>query len=222
MESPNCKTLVVVGNGGSTLNCKNGRFIDNCDVVIRIKKFVLEGFEEFVGTKTDIWAMKWFCYDSILFKKIWLPFLDPNSEIVNPSIKLMNEFMFKNQFDNRAGELYEHNRLVDIVGRNKIELLKEPELVKCLDDLKLTYQLVYTKSGINVYHPTTYLLAIFLALERFPTHKIYVTGCDNFEQGYYWNLNEAKRLTKTWPHQYEKERLFLKKLVLTNKVTLIT
>lgn len=221
MELPHRKTLVIVGNGGSTLNKKNGKFIDSCDVVIRIKKFTINGFEEFVGTRTDIWATKWFCYKPGVFDKIWLPFLDPNSAIESHSIKLMNDFMFKNQFDNRVPDLSKHNEYVANIGSSKIDFLKEDELTKCLAELKLEYQQVYTKSGINVYHPTTYLLTTFLALERFPAHNVYITGCDNFEQGYYWNLDETKRSRKTWPHQYEKERLFLKKLALTNKVNLI-
>ena len=221
MELQSCKRVVIVGNGGSSIDHKNGNFVNNSDIVIRIKKFVTEGFEEFIGSKTDIWMTKWFCYRPLEVKKIWLPFLDPTCNIENSSIRLMNEFIFKNQFDDRVADLSKHHSYVDAVGNENIEFLKENELLKCLNNLRLEYQQVYTKSGINVYHPTTYLLSIFLALERFPTHKIYVTGCDNFQKGYYWNLNESKRLTKTWPHQYEKENLFLKKLMLTNKIKLI-
>lgn len=221
MELPNCKRIVIVGNGGSTLDHKNGNFIDDSDIVIRIKKFTTEGFEPFVGSKTNIWITKWFCYKPIQVKKIWLPFLDPTCDISSYPIRLMNEFIFKNQFDDRVADLCKHDKYVNEIGRNNIEFLQESELLKCVSDLRLPYQQVYTKSGINVYHPTTYLLSIFLALERFPDHRVYITGCDNFQKGYYWNLNETKRMNKTWPHQYEKERLFLKKLILTNKVTLI-
>jgi len=65
------------------------------------------------------------------------------------------------------------------------------------------------------------LLSIFLCLKRYPDYKIFVTGCDGFEKGYYWNLNETKKINKTWPHQYEKENLYIKKLIYTNKIHLI-
>lgn len=221
MELENCKRLVIVGNGGSSLNNKNGSFIDNSEIVIRIKGFVTEGFEDFVGTKTNIWCTKWFNYKKTFVDKIWLPFINPYSLIINKNIKKLNEFILINQFEDRILDLEKHNNLIESIGIKNIVFVTESELLKCLSNLKMEFEQVYTKSGINMYHPTTYLLSIFLAIERFPEYKIYITGFDNFKKGYYWNLNENKRINKTWPHQYEKEDLFLKKLTFNNKINLI-
>lgn len=48
---------IVIGNGPSVFSKKTGDFINNVSTVIRINKFYTEGFEQYVGTKTDIWAV---------------------------------------------------------------------------------------------------------------------------------------------------------------------
>jgi hypothetical protein len=210
-----------VGNGGSSLNQQNGRFIDDSDIVIRIKSFVTEGFEEFVGTKTDIWFTKWFSFETKQFKKLWLPFIDPNAFVYDEDIRKLNECIFKNQFEDRHVNLKKHEELVRQIGYCNIDFLTEHELTSCLAETKIDCKPVYTKSGLNMYHPTTYLLAIFLSILRFPDHKVFITGRDNFQKGYYWNLHTKTCSTKTWPHQYKKEDLFIKKLIYNNKITSI-
>lgn len=49
------RKLCIVGNGPSALKSKRGEMIDSCDRVIRMNDFVLEGYEEFIGSKTDVW-----------------------------------------------------------------------------------------------------------------------------------------------------------------------
>ena len=52
--------IIVVGNAASLLKEKNGNLIDSFDIVIRLNKFVTEGYEEYVGKKTNIYCSKWF------------------------------------------------------------------------------------------------------------------------------------------------------------------
>ena len=48
---------ILIGNGCSATEHKLGSRIDTeFDLVIRMNRFVTKGFEEFVGTKTDVWA----------------------------------------------------------------------------------------------------------------------------------------------------------------------
>lgn len=220
--------LCIVGNGGSSLN-KNGKFIDSCDIVIRIKHFKLDGYKEYIGSKTDIWFTKWFSFLDNPIKnvlsfnetKIWLPILDPDLPIIDNSLKLVNDYMFTNNFHYKKVDLDLHRQLKSEIGETNLKFLTEEELIVCLDSIGLTKELTYTKSGVNVFHPTTYLYAILLSLQRFPNYQIYITGCDGFEKGYYWDLNESKRNDKTWPHQYQKENLYIKKLIYSNKIILL-
>ena len=47
--------IILVGNGPSALSKKVGKYIDKIPIVVRFNSFRLEGYEEYVGTKTDIW-----------------------------------------------------------------------------------------------------------------------------------------------------------------------
>ena len=46
---------IVVGNGPSLLESKNGTIIDSFDEVVRLGGYCTTGFEEYVGTKADYW-----------------------------------------------------------------------------------------------------------------------------------------------------------------------
>ena len=34
---------------------KNGSFIDSCDIVIRMGNYTTDGYEEYIGSKTDVY-----------------------------------------------------------------------------------------------------------------------------------------------------------------------
>ena len=99
MEFKSYKRIVIVGNGGSSINSKNGTFIDNSDIVVRLKSFVTKDFEDYVGSKTSIWFTKWFSYRKTNIQKIWLPFINPDNFILDDKIKSINAFLFLNQRD---------------------------------------------------------------------------------------------------------------------------
>ena len=48
------KKVYIVGNGPSACSKPLGQEIDAADVVVRINNFKTQGFEQYVGTKTDI------------------------------------------------------------------------------------------------------------------------------------------------------------------------
>ena len=49
------KTILIIGNGPSVLNCKVGDIIDEHPNVARINNYKINGYEHNIGTKTDIW-----------------------------------------------------------------------------------------------------------------------------------------------------------------------
>jgi hypothetical protein len=222
MKSKNLnKRVVIVGNGSNSLNTKNGVFIDNSEEVIRIKGFVLNGFEEYVGSKTTIWNTKWFSYLESNYRedvKLWMPFVDPRTVIENKNIDEVNQYMFLNNFSNKIADLKLHNNLLVKVGESNVEFLSIEELEESLIELKIDANLFYTKGGLNIIHPTTYFYSIFLALKRFRNYEIYITGFDGFTQGYYWNPGSIKKHDKSWPHFYEIEKLYIKKLLYSGKI----
>ena len=47
-------SIIVVGNGESVLESEAGNIIDNFKTVVRLGRYVTDGFEKYVGSKTDI------------------------------------------------------------------------------------------------------------------------------------------------------------------------
>ena len=51
------KKVLVIGNGSSCLKKKIGDQIDNeFDIVIRLNDYVINGYEQYIGTREDIWS----------------------------------------------------------------------------------------------------------------------------------------------------------------------
>lgn len=48
--------VLIIGNAPSVLQHKLGAVIDTFPLVVRFNNFVVYGFEDFVGTKTDAWV----------------------------------------------------------------------------------------------------------------------------------------------------------------------
>ncbi len=49
------KSIAIVGNSPSGIGLKQGKEIDNHDIVIRFNNYSLQGYEEDYGKQTDIW-----------------------------------------------------------------------------------------------------------------------------------------------------------------------
>lgn len=48
--------LVIIGNGPSATSWKAGKLIDSCKKIVRINNYQIAKYEEYVGTRTDIWV----------------------------------------------------------------------------------------------------------------------------------------------------------------------
>ena len=73
------KKVLVIGNGTSCLNDKVGMKIDSeFEVVIRLNDYVISGFEEYVGTREDIWCTGGGTAtqprDCQMFKETWISY----------------------------------------------------------------------------------------------------------------------------------------------------
>ena len=50
------RSLAVVGNGPSVLTEQRGSYLDSTDIVVRFNEFAVEGFESYVGSRTDVYV----------------------------------------------------------------------------------------------------------------------------------------------------------------------
>ena len=46
--------MAIVGSAESALDWENGEFIDSHDVVVRFNRTIVDGLEQYVGSRTDI------------------------------------------------------------------------------------------------------------------------------------------------------------------------
>lgn len=69
------KEILLIGNGPSVLNYQFGAIIDKLPCVVRYNAFAIDGYEDYVGTKCNIWCTccersKWYDkynYDEVFF-----------------------------------------------------------------------------------------------------------------------------------------------------------
>lgn len=47
---------IIISNSSSVLKKEYGKLIDSFDIVIRLNKCVTDGYEKYIGSKTDIWS----------------------------------------------------------------------------------------------------------------------------------------------------------------------
>ena len=50
--------IIIIGNGCSVLSKKNGNRIDKFSEVVRLGQFQINGFEDYIGSKTDIISLE--------------------------------------------------------------------------------------------------------------------------------------------------------------------
>jgi hypothetical protein len=159
---------IIVGNAASLLNRNNGYIINSYDIVIRLNKFKIKGFEKHVGIKTDIYCSKWLNMSYNLenvnsFKEIWLPYPKPPSWWTSSG-----NF---NEVDTET-----HNNYINKFNIHEKVIKYMPE--ECLSE----FEEVFKKTC----QPSTGLIAILMAIKYLKNYTINYTGFDAFSTGWYW------------------------------------
>jgi hypothetical protein len=232
--------VVIVGNGKTILDHKYGELIDSCDVVIRMGRFILDGYEKHVGTKTDVYSAKWISWwtlktltlspspriiDVDNLSEIWFQFCDPhttkNLEICTPfeqtylNFWAINSFKHSNLLKNMS--LSEHHQRIHefrILNKEIIHYSNE-NILECIRLLNFEKNKILTCSGGYLVEPTTSLMTIQMAIQRFPDAKIYIVGFDNFSNDHYWNSKNSE--SSKYPYIYEKR--IIKNWISSKKIS---
>lgn len=167
------KNICIVGNSGNLLKEELGKKIDSCDVVVRIQKFKIQGFEKHVGTKTSIFASAWRGIDKVK-KSIALSQVDINN------IQIWCPFPL-------VGIRYK--TCVGIVGKEKAS--------KCVRPTKDLYDNIVNKIYSNYWtkKPSSGIMTIAIAKHIFPKDNIYICGFDpELEKDHYYDLTAIDRI----------------------------
>jgi hypothetical protein len=225
------RRVLIVGNSCSLLEKENGNKIDNYDYVVRMGDFPrITGYEKYVGTKTDMFRIKWFnffkvehgIYDDdfgdartvcdFTFKDILCISHDPDCfhEIAHPfqryaDVSLNRSFYFP------IGDRYLHD------GAKQFFNLDDKQwyffnstdmqgLVMALYKCIVKNTIKYT-NGIE---PSGGLCTLWYFLTNFSNDNITITGFDGWRTNHYW-----KRDVNTFfaSHNGMYENLFIKILL---------
>ena len=174
------KRLIIIGNGKGAIQVEKKEFIDKSDLVIRINSFKINGYENYVGTKTDI------CSCSPTDLKL----IGTSDEFRN---NLCNESFQKFFIKYNVNKLFK----IDEIDKLKISyfnIYKFPNVEP--DKLKnILYLWTNDKSTIQSYsfcekiiiwntnfdqNYTTGFRTILYYLHHFKNYEIYITGFDSF------------------------------------------
>lgn len=225
--------VAIIGNGGSILNHKNGKFIDSCDKVIRMKQYVTEGHEKHTGTKVDIYASKWFSWfgnkapyhpkDMSHVKDVdayWFMFCDPYKKytFTNTYLEQYLKYSLKNDTPLKNGSIKTHEKYVRYFDLDKYKIRYYPHtfINKLSFNLKIPSNTMKDKKGMTVIlEPSVGMRVIQAALSRFRQAEIYITGFDCFlKSSWYW---DPKHIINN-DHNYMREKIYLDTLIKQNKV----
>jgi len=226
--------LAIIGNGGSVLKRKHGKFIDSCDKVIRMKQYITDDYEEYTGTKVDIYASKWFSWFNDFFPyepkdmshvsdvdEYWFMFCNPYTTHVTEDVytKMYINHSLKTDTTQKNGSIMLHEQYIDLfnIPAAKVRYYPVHLVTKLAKQLNLPSHYIQDKKGNNVLlEPSVGTRTLTMAVETYPDAKIYITGFDCFlESSWYWN----DRHIINNDHDYISERIYLNTLIKKGVVT---
>lgn len=176
--------IIIVGNGEGVLDKKNGALIDSFETVVRLGRYVTDGFEEFVGSKTDI--------ISTIYWKLDIDRLAKTKVILNVPLHLQDTFLESEEYIENMLSSYKSN----IIYLNKEE--DKEQLIKEYTDILPPFRNI---QNINF---SLGFKTLFFIKKLFPEKKIFTTGFDFFKTGWYWDVNHNRDDTNMHPYTWER------------------
>jgi hypothetical protein len=229
-----CKKAIIIGNGSDVLKYENGHKIDNFDYVVRMGDAPrIKGYEKYVGTKTDMFRIKWFnmFYMEELLDKERHSQPRKTFDFDITKCDILNICQDPDEYTETAYTAHEYydislnrNFLLPIGNRYLHDL--------CIEKFNLKTQKWYffnayhnaelmsrmqlqnyktNRSGVCEYRigPSGGLCTLWFFLNFMP-YSIYITGFDSWKTGHYW---KPHIVTDYMSHSSIHERIFINKLI---------
>lgn len=189
------KKIVIVGNG--QIRGDHGEFVDRCDTVIRMNKFQVDGYEEKVGTKIDVYST----YPGCCMKNIGLCHL-------REDLTRVTEVWFPRPetwcwcFPEYSAFVSQYDRIPQYPMARALwrSILREADQTDLLtDDQELISQWVKVGSDKSQIGPSTGLGTIEMALMKYTGHEVFILGFDGDKIGdWYWAKNPVPSSRHPW------------------------
>lgn len=185
--------IAIVGNGASVLNKHNGEFIDCCDRVVRINKFIIEGYEKHVGSTLDIYCSKW---HKIEHRD--QHFINKHSEFWFPHPAPPTRWGSLGGVDPIDDAVHEENKARFNIHDNQIKFLS-------------TKDRQYLDEHFNDTTPSVGMIAIAMTMCLFPHADVHITGMDGMMNGWYWD--QSHDCMENCRNSLIKEKIFYRKML---------
>lgn len=176
--------IIIVGNGEELLRKKNGYKIDMFGKVVRLGRYVTDGFEEYSGKKTDIISTIYWKLDEERLKK--------HKVILNVPLSYQHNFLESEEYISKEYLNYREN----ILYLNKLE---DKENIK-----QMYLEVMPAFDGIDVVNFSLGFKTFYFIRKLFPNQKIYATGFDFFKTGWYWDPTHNRNDSNMHPYLYER------------------
>ena len=183
------KRIIIIGNSPKILEFKRGKEIDKFDKIVRFNTFDIKNFEEYVGTKTNIWFI-----NGLTVRKKYKKLMDKLKKV-------------------KCNEIYAETNTYD----TKERLSKANPTILKIKNFKFMdinifkdTQKIYNPRGFNP-HSSLGLRGIYQIAETYPNYEIYIYGFDNFSSNKIHYMDELKNDKKV--HNTELEKKFMNYLI---------
>lgn len=166
--------IAIVCNGWKCRLNQNGSFIDSCDLVLRMNRFNISGYESYVGSKTDVISLMITGEGSTSGILGHGPLL----QHADKSIWIPDKYRFEHQ--------YQRDRASDHFKKSHDEFLFVDSVIY---DRLLNKMVELSDTTSDCYYPDSGMTNIETCLYRYPGAEIWVFGFDphrNHPYKYYW------------------------------------
>jgi len=189
------KRLVIVGCGADVLSSNKKDFIDSADLVVRVNNFKIKEYEDFVGTKTDIYS----CAPKFM-KSIDKTEEERIKGCVDRFEEECKNFPTLKDHKEQYIKIYTHPE-IDSSKMKEVILSYLPgnTIIKAQQELhpndKFPFEYLPFSSKIKIanfgttFQHTTGWRTIRYCVKNYEDHEIFITGFDFFlKSGWYWDV----------------------------------
>ena len=226
--------VVIIGNGSSVFSNKNGNKIDTFDYVVRMGTCIIEGYERYVGTKTDLLRTSWdriikkdstFVFNNKTVSCKNLLFLEPDFDPYVETIPCAGMYKFRKIFSKKR--FYEF-RFGSVISNANERIVHDSFIDQFLQGYNIEYYKQIDREQLFIHYnntvpdgilhlPSGGLCTIDYVVKRFHGCNIFITGFDSFKTKYYWRNNDEYFDT----HCAVKEAIYLKRLLKRGVISLL-
>jgi hypothetical protein len=214
--------VLIVGNSSIDKSKEVGSMIDQeFDIVIRMNRYRIEGYVEYLGTKTNTWVLN----RAISLGKSRMPLLDrmraDGTWYGHHDQVISDKFDMNKKISEDLEEILlityvsKHEEIVNL--HNKVQKHKNFNVGDTWEVSKYLRSRWDELMSESFYKPATGLLTIHYFLEKYG--KVYLHNFDNGRTRHYWGDSDMASEPMASKHNWSFDEILIGELVESGKVS---